>query len=428
MANNIQGIWGAIGYFNVITSIEEKKGGRSYRREEILDFLECLNDCGLQDAGYNGSIYTWCDNRDPPTTIWKRLDRLVYNSSCKVISKILNNRISSLLPKIISKNQSGFIGGRGISENILLAQEIINDIKNPARGGNVVLKLDMAKACDRVSWEFLCQALKRFGFSEWWTHLMYNFISSNCKKPLEMMLKTLKVYEEVSGQLLNKEKSCFAVANNSKAATINKLKNITGMKHQLFPIRYLGCPLITGKKKISHNSVMVSKIIDKIRGWHTKFLSTSGRAILIRHVLLAMPIHLFAATTPPKGTIELIEKYIIRFFWTRQDTRGKYHWASWKNLCYPYEEGGTNFRNLEDMCHAFQTKQWWNLRITTSLWKNFIKDKYFNNMHPIKAQWSRGQPQSWKVLCNIKEEVDKNIKWIIGKGEVDFWYDNWTNI
>ncbi|KAH0731470.1 hypothetical protein KY290_002476 [Solanum tuberosum] len=39
MANNIQGIWGAIGDFNVITSIEEKKGGRSYRLEESFDFL-----------------------------------------------------------------------------------------------------------------------------------------------------------------------------------------------------------------------------------------------------------------------------------------------------------------------------------------------------------------------------------------------------
>lgn len=32
---------------------------------------------------------------------------------------------------------------------------------------------------------------------------------NDSKKPLEMMLKTLKLYEEVSRQLLNKEKSCF---------------------------------------------------------------------------------------------------------------------------------------------------------------------------------------------------------------------------
>lgn len=57
-----------------------KTRGRSHRIEDNLDFLGCLEDCGLQDAGYSGSIFTWCDNTDPPTTIWKRFDRLVYNS------------------------------------------------------------------------------------------------------------------------------------------------------------------------------------------------------------------------------------------------------------------------------------------------------------------------------------------------------------
>ncbi|OIT01199.1 hypothetical protein A4A49_10719 [Nicotiana attenuata] len=81
MDNNIQGPWGSIADFNVITSSEEKKCGRSYRMEESLDFIECLNECGLHDASFTGSMFTWCDNRDPPTTIWKRLDRLVNNTS-----------------------------------------------------------------------------------------------------------------------------------------------------------------------------------------------------------------------------------------------------------------------------------------------------------------------------------------------------------
>lgn len=68
-------------------------------------------------------------------------------------SKILNSRVSSILPKIISKNQSGFIKGRSIFDNILLAQEIICDIHKPNRGGNVVIILDMTKAYDRASWE-----------------------------------------------------------------------------------------------------------------------------------------------------------------------------------------------------------------------------------------------------------------------------------
>ncbi|OIT32383.1 hypothetical protein A4A49_43953 [Nicotiana attenuata] len=80
LASAIQEPWGVIGDFNVITIREEKLGGRPHRLEENLEFVECLNDCGLQDASYTGAKVTWCDNRDPPLTIWKRLDRLVYNS------------------------------------------------------------------------------------------------------------------------------------------------------------------------------------------------------------------------------------------------------------------------------------------------------------------------------------------------------------
>lgn len=79
-ATSMNSAWGVVDDFNTITNCEEKKGGRNHRMEESLDFLTCLHDCGLLDAGYSGSTFTWCDNRDPPTMIWKRLDRIIYNS------------------------------------------------------------------------------------------------------------------------------------------------------------------------------------------------------------------------------------------------------------------------------------------------------------------------------------------------------------
>lgn len=134
------------------------------------------------------------------------------------------------------------------------------------------------------------------------------------KKPLEMMLNTLKVYEDISSQYLNKDKIFFAVANNTKVASINRIKNIIGINHQPFPIKYLGRPIISRKKKVYYYSEMVSKTINKISGRQTKFLSTGGRAFLIRHVLFSILIHILVATNPPIGTIDLIKKYIVRFF------------------------------------------------------------------------------------------------------------------
>lgn len=67
----------------------------------------------------------------------------------KIISKVIHGRIEKVLHKIIFSNQFEFIKGRNISENILLAQEIVRDINKRIKHLNVVVKLDMAKAYDR---------------------------------------------------------------------------------------------------------------------------------------------------------------------------------------------------------------------------------------------------------------------------------------
>ncbi|KAH0781477.1 hypothetical protein KY290_001075 [Solanum tuberosum] len=153
------------------------------------------------------------------------------------------------------------------------------------------------------------------------------------------------------------------------------------MRFQKFPIRYLGCPLITGKKKLAYYSDIVNKVTSKVKGWHTKFLSTGGRATLIRHVLMAIPTHILSAINPPKGTLELILKIIARSFWSGNEAGGKHHWIAWDTLNYPYNEGGANFRKISDICRAFKSKQWWNLRTTTSLLGDYMKFKYLHT-HP----------------------------------------------
>ena len=65
-----------------------------------------------------------------------------------------------------------------MADNFLLAQELLNDINKPNRGGNVMLKLDMMKAYDRVSWLFFIRVLRRFGFSEVWIDMIWRLISN----------------------------------------------------------------------------------------------------------------------------------------------------------------------------------------------------------------------------------------------------------
>lgn len=79
------------------------------------------------------------------------------NCSLKILFKILTNRILSILDKLVSPNQTGFIRGRQISEGILITNEVVHSIKSEGIKG-LIQKLDFEKAFDYVDWDFLFDA------------------------------------------------------------------------------------------------------------------------------------------------------------------------------------------------------------------------------------------------------------------------------
>lgn len=75
-----------------------------------------------------------------------RLCSVVY----EILSKMVVRRFARYLDRMISVEQGTFIKGRNILENIFLAQEMLNSLHKKTTGENVMLKVDMAKAYDRV--------------------------------------------------------------------------------------------------------------------------------------------------------------------------------------------------------------------------------------------------------------------------------------
>ncbi|CAH9092694.1 unnamed protein product [Cuscuta europaea] len=67
-----------------------------------------------------------------------------------------------------------------MADQILMAQETIHCIEKKVRGSNMVIKLDMAKAFDKLSWSYLTEILNRFGFSSQFIHLVMNNLRSTC--------------------------------------------------------------------------------------------------------------------------------------------------------------------------------------------------------------------------------------------------------
>lgn len=84
----------------------------------------------------------------------------------KILSKVLTTRLKVFLGDIISQNQSAFVQGRLITDNVIVAYEMSHLISNKRNGqeGFMAIKLDMSKAYDRVGWNFLKAMLIKLGF------------------------------------------------------------------------------------------------------------------------------------------------------------------------------------------------------------------------------------------------------------------------
>jgi hypothetical protein len=126
------------------------------KKEVCNAVLEFLNH-DVFDESINSTNIALIPKIKTPTRLVDFRPISLCNVIYKLIAKVLANRMKKVLPHIISPNQSAFIPGKLITDNVLVAFKALHtmDVRMKGKGGYMALKLDMSKAYDRVEWGFL---------------------------------------------------------------------------------------------------------------------------------------------------------------------------------------------------------------------------------------------------------------------------------
>ena len=88
--------------------------------EAIMQFFQT----GILHPAFNSTSITLVPKNQNPNSIKDYRPISCCTVIYKCITKILSNRLKQYMPKLIGKNQSAFITGRSIVDNVLLAQEL----------------------------------------------------------------------------------------------------------------------------------------------------------------------------------------------------------------------------------------------------------------------------------------------------------------
>ncbi|XP_058075655.1 uncharacterized protein LOC131224123 [Magnolia sinica] len=310
------------------------------------------------------------------------------NCVYKILSKIIAARLSKILPSIISPEQGAFIQGRAILENIALAQELFREINKKVRGGNIVLKLDMEKAYDRVEWGFfkstrglrqgdplslglfiilaevLSRGLKRlveWGFCQPFklmrgcpllSHLLYVddtllFLNGGLSSLINSKA-FLVAYQAASGQLINHHKSSFFSSNKISSSKNWSIERLLGISKSSSTLSYLGVPIAARRLILSDFQPLIDKVDNRFRWWQSRFLSQAGRVVLFKDILASIPVHTLAAVHLSAQVLSMLEKCFANFYRGWDAGKKKLHWKSSKVISCPHDEEGLGIMKLAE--------------------------------------------------------------------------------
>ncbi|XP_048630790.1 uncharacterized protein LOC125604440 [Brassica napus] len=411
----------------------------------VLSYINLFFEQSYLDPRINETHICLIPKIENPITIKDYRPISLANVAYKIISKILAERLKPWLHNIITENQSAFIPGRLITDNVLISHELMHSLhtKN-LKNKFMALKLDIAKAFDKVEWSFIDLVMEKMGFCRQWRDWIMKCIStvsysvlingepSRTIKPQ----RGLRQGDPISPYL-------YIICTEGLSRLIKQ--NIQEKKIHGFQASRSGPPIshllfaddsLLFCKATEEEAINISKILktyQKASGQEVNYnksaisFGKAGKEVLLKAVITALPAYTMSCFLLPKVLIQEITKAMRRFWWSANKDKHSISWIAWDKITASKKEGGLGIRDMMAFNKALLAKQVWRL-ITqpSSLLARVYKAKYYRKTNILDSRSYQTSSFAWRSLVQTFPLITRGLKWIIGDGQrTRVWFDNW---
>eukprot|EP00253_Pinus_taeda_P007421 PITA_07421 len=373
----------------------------------------------------------------------------------KIIATLIAKRLKPLLPSIISPEQMGFVEGRQILDGLVVTQEMIHSLNQKKQRG-MMIKLDLSKAYDRLSWRYLRMVLEAYaeglgriikreirkkkisGLKPWGNNLAIThqqfvddimLFGEVSIREVRAIKEVLEIFMEASGMEINKEKSCTFIFNTPEAIKAHLTRTL-GFRQGDLSTKYLGNQLDIHPTRMKNWQEVIDKIKRRLTSWSFRSLNIASRIVLLKSVLQSIPIYPLSIRAASKGVCTKLREIFGKFVWGGPKQQRKWALVSWKKLIKRKEEGGLGVRDPERLNRILGAKLWWRwLQGGKDVWKKIWELKY--NMPESTADKLRIEevPKGssiWDLASQNRDVVNQHAFWEIqGGSNAKFWEDGW---
>lgn len=167
------------------------------------------------------------------------------------------------------------------------------------------------------------------------------------KQELQTVQNILQFFGQATRMITNLGKSeIYAI--RCENLDLQDVLSLFPAQQKAFPCSYLDLPLHIRKLRKLDVQPLIDKFSARLPKWKGKLLNKSGRAVLIKSTLSALPTNHLTVFPLKKWAEKKMDKIRRGFLWTgSEQAHGGHCLVNWKKVCRPKELGWLGMTNLE---------------------------------------------------------------------------------